>query len=314
MLLNKRGSAKVPPNLKNAPAMPAAIPKNPAHFKIRGTDAILARQGDLWTGVGFAALDDDQVLFERDDERIEAAAVAHGFDGHWITPDEARELRAREDRLLVCLPGQYPWDDWQREALAAGVPDELATLGRAVMREAHQHSWCEELRDECGAGGRESGGTGMIFEALEQPDWCRSRWNWLLATDGLRSDPWTRSESSPLDLEWTPLRQQWEDEHFPLEDGRGDAALRRDAYRFLEEFFELDQLAVISLTDEAFRHGKERTTYYADFAIIGSPSEGKFHPRVKHSGVIQSRFDPTAASTFDTAVFQRAEEGERLDD
>ena len=105
----------------------------------------------------------------------------------------------------------------------------------------------------------------------------------------------------------------WEDENFPVEDPTGDAALRRDAYRYLEEFFELDQLAVISLTDEAFRHGNNRTSYYADFAIIWSPPEGKFHPRIKHSGVIQNRFDPTVASAFDTAVFKRTEEGDRFD-
>jgi len=291
--------------------MPTAAPKNPAHFKIRGADAILARHGELWMGVGFSALDSDkaETVFERGDEQVEAHAADQGYDGHWITPDEARELRAREDRLLACKPGQYPWDDWQRAALAAGVADELANLGRAVMREAYQHSWCEELRDECGAG-REEAAEGMIFEALEQPNWAHSRWSWLLATDGLRSDPWTRVEGHPTDLEWTPLRQQWEDENFPLEDPTGDAALRRDAYRFLEEFFELNQLAVISLTDEAFNRSKERTTYFADFAIIWSPPDGKFHTRIKHSGVIQNRRDPALTSTFDTAVFKRLEEGE----
>lgn len=295
--------------------MAATSFKNPAHFKIRGSDAILARHDGSYLGVGFGALDNEtaETLFERGDEQVEAHAADQGYDGHWITPDEARELRAREDRLLACQPGGYPWDDWQREALAAGVPDELAQLGRAVMREAYQHSWCEELRDECGAG-REEAAKGMIFEALEQPEWARSRWGWLLATDGLRVDPWTRAEGSPLDLEWTPLRHQWEDEHFPLEDPTGDAALRRDAYRFLEEFYELDQLAVISLTDEAFNRSKERTTYFADFAIIWSPPEGRFHPRIKHSGVIQNRRDPAVTSTFDTTVFKRIEEGEQFDE
>jgi hypothetical protein len=285
--------------------------QNPACFKLRDTDAILARHGNLWLGVGFSALDGDQAetVFERGDEQVEAHAAAHGFDGGWITPEEARELRAREDRLLACQPGGYPWDDWQREALAAGVPAELAQLGRAVMREAYQHGWCEELREECGAG-REAAAQGMIFETLEQPDWARSRWNWLLATDGLRVDPWSRAQASPLDLEWTPLRQQWEDEHFPLADPTGEAALRRDAYRYLEEFFQLDQLAVVSLTDEVFRHDGERTVYYAAFAIVWSPPGGKFYPRIKHRGVIQNRFDPKVSATFDTAVFKQVDEGE----
>lgn len=296
--------------------MATAAPKNPAHFKLRGTDGILARhlQGNMLMGVGYSALDNDQVetVFERNDEQIEAAAADHGYDGHWITPDEARELRAREDRLLACQPGQYPWDDWQREALAAEVPDELANLGRAVMREAYQHAWCEELRDECGAG-REEAFKGMIYEALEQPDWARSRWSWLLATDGLRSDPWTRTECHPSDLEWTPLRQQWEDENFPLDDPWGDAALRRDAYRYLEEFFELDQLVVISLSDEAFRRDEGRTTYYAQFFIIAAAPDARSAPRVRHLGVIQNRRDPAVTSTFDTVVFKRVEEGEQFE-
>ena len=294
--------------------MAATAPKNPAYFKIRGADALLARKGNLWLGVGYSALDSDQVeiAFERNDEQIEAAAVDKGFDGHWISSEEVLELRSREDLLLTCRPGGYAWDDWQRYAIVAGVPDDLAALGRAVMREAYQHSWREELRDECGAG-REEGGESMIFEALEQPDWARSRWGWLLATDGLRSDPWTRNETSPLDLEWTPLRQQWEDENFPLEASTGDAALRRDAYRFLEEFYELDQLALISLTDEAFNRSKDRTTYFADFAIMAAPPEGRFHLRIMHSGVIQSRYDPKVSPSFDTVVFQRIEEGDQFE-
>lgn len=294
--------------------MAATSFKNPAHFKIRGTDAILARHGSMFLGVGYSVLDnaEAETLFERGDEQIEAHAADHGYHGHWITPDEARELRAREDRLLTCQPGQFPWDDWQREALAAGVSDELANLGRAVMREAYQHAWCEELRYECGADNEDTA-KGMILEALDQPDWVRSRWGWLLATDGLRVDPWTHAESSPLDLEWTPLRHQWEDENFPLEDPWGDAALRRDAYRFLEEFYELDQLALISLSDEAFHRAKDRTTYFADFAVISSLGDEKFHPRIKHSGVIQNRRDPAVTSTFDTAVFGRIEEGEQFE-
>ncbi|HEX7262473.1 MAG TPA: hypothetical protein VF258_11765, partial [Luteolibacter sp.] len=107
---------------------------------------------------------------------------------------------------------------------------------------------------------------------------------------------------------------QWEDENYPLENPTGDEALRRDAYRYLEEFFELNQLAVIDLMDEAFSRGKDRTTYFADFTIIDSPSKGKFYPLVVRSGVIQSRFDPQLSSTFDTAVFKRVDEVDQFDD
>ena len=61
--------------------MPNAAPKNPAHFKIRDTDAILARQGELWMGVGYGALGSDKLetLFERNDEQIEAVAADQGY-------------------------------------------------------------------------------------------------------------------------------------------------------------------------------------------------------------------------------------------
>ncbi len=50
----------------------------------------------------------------------------------------------------MLAPGSYPWDHWERAALAGGLARELATLGRAVMREASQHCWCERLQAECG--------------------------------------------------------------------------------------------------------------------------------------------------------------------
>jgi len=58
-------------------------------------------------------------------------------------PHEPTEL---DRRLDACAPGAYPWDDWQREALAAGLSPDLAALGRAVMREAYQHDWCDRLK------------------------------------------------------------------------------------------------------------------------------------------------------------------------
>ena len=44
-----------------------------------------------------------------------------------------------DERVCRCTFGNYPWDDWERAALAAGVPKDLAGLGRLTMREAYQH-------------------------------------------------------------------------------------------------------------------------------------------------------------------------------
>ena len=53
---------------------------------------------------------------------------------------------ALDERVLGCTFGHYPWDDWERAALAAGVPKELAGLGRLTMREAYQHGWRDRLK------------------------------------------------------------------------------------------------------------------------------------------------------------------------
>ena len=65
-----------------------------------------------------------------------------------------------------CTSGQYPWDFWEKRALARGVPGELASLGRAVMREAYQHQWESLLRALCGW---EDEGEAMIELALSGP-------------------------------------------------------------------------------------------------------------------------------------------------
>jgi len=90
------------------------------------------------------------------------------------------ELNAR---VLNCTCGNFPWDEWKTRALAAGMPAELATLGRAVMREAYQHAWDEDLQRLCGW---EDEGNGMLVSALEAPEQAATDWQQLLDTDGGR--------------------------------------------------------------------------------------------------------------------------------
>lgn len=82
-----------------------------------------------------------------------------------------------------CIYGQYPWDFWEKRALACEVPRELAALGRAVMREAHQHAWESLLQKLCGW---EDEGEAMIALALAAPERARFFWEKLLETDGCR--------------------------------------------------------------------------------------------------------------------------------
>lgn len=85
--------------------------------------------------------------------------------------------------VLQCTYGHYPWDDWERTALAAGVGKELAGLGRLTMREAFQHGWDARLKSLCGWRDQ---GRRMIKLALRSPEKARKRWQRLLDTDGYR--------------------------------------------------------------------------------------------------------------------------------
>lgn len=103
----------------------------------------------------------------------------------------SREVPApqlRDERVMGCVYGMYPWDDWQHWAYAHGVPLDLATLGRAVIREAWQHGWDEELRAECGW---HDDGRAMLALALTDAVRAEARWSELFDTDGGRYDPAT---------------------------------------------------------------------------------------------------------------------------
>ncbi len=90
------------------------------------------------------------------------------------------ELNAR---VLGCTCGHYPWDEWERTALERGVDRNLATLGRAAMREAYQHDWEAKLQKLCGW---EDEGEAMVGIALSMPEQARHIWEKLLDTDGCR--------------------------------------------------------------------------------------------------------------------------------
>ena len=91
-----------------------------------------------------------------------------------------------DERVLSCSYGNYPWDGWKKKALAAGVGEDLATLGRAVMREAYQHGWDDRLKSLCGWN---DDGRRMIKLALRSPEKARRRWDKLMQSDGNRIDP-----------------------------------------------------------------------------------------------------------------------------
>ena len=91
------------------------------------------------------------------------------------------------DSVLDCVYGQYPWDDWERDALAAGVSKDLAGLGRLTVREAYQHGWGRTASNPSAAGMTRANAT-LIKLALRSPKTAEKRWQRLLDTDGYRGE------------------------------------------------------------------------------------------------------------------------------
>ena len=80
-------------------------------------------------------------------------------------------------------PGEYPWDEWERYAMAQGVSEDLAGLGRAVIREASQHAWSPRMQRFSGWA---DDGQAMIGLALKHPATAWRRWELMLETDGFQ--------------------------------------------------------------------------------------------------------------------------------
>lgn len=86
--------------------------------------------------------------------------------------------------------GHYPWDDWERWALACGLDADLAGLGRLLVREAYNHGWEPCLQSLCGWS---DDGQALLAFALRSPQAARRQWDILMRTDGLRGDHPARS-------------------------------------------------------------------------------------------------------------------------
>jgi len=110
-----------------------------------------------------------------------------------LTPPEKNTPapRLREDEVMAgCDAGVFPWDGWEKHALAQGVAPDIAALGRAVIREAWQHGWLAPYRALCGW--RDDGRL-MLQLALNAPAFAQHVWSWLLETDGGYWNPKTDS-------------------------------------------------------------------------------------------------------------------------
>jgi len=104
------------------------------------------------------------------------------------------EPRLGENRVLGCEYLHYPWDEWERWAIAQGLNADLAALGRLTIREAYQHQWDDRLKSLCGW---RDDGRRMLKLAARSPRTAERRWQRLLDTDGYRGN------YHPVTGEWT---------------------------------------------------------------------------------------------------------------
>ena len=95
------------------------------------------------------------------------------------------QLNPDLDAVCACSFGGYPWDDWERHALACGLDADLAGLGRLLVREAFNHGWEAWLQSLCGWS---DDGQALLAFALRSPKSARRQWDILMRTDGLRGD------------------------------------------------------------------------------------------------------------------------------
>ena len=75
----------------------------------------------------------------------------------------------------------YPWDRWQIRALASGVPDDIARLGRSLMRAGYQTQWGDHHPCHCG---RSDDGNDMLRLAMADPARALESWRGLVADCG----------------------------------------------------------------------------------------------------------------------------------
>jgi hypothetical protein len=69
------------------------------------------------------------------------------------------------------------WERWFERAVEEGVEEDLASLGRSVIRECRTQRWGEERRAECGWF---DDGDAMLELALVDPEQAEERWRLLL--------------------------------------------------------------------------------------------------------------------------------------
>ena len=96
-------------------------------------------------------------------EQVTEAVVAEAVHSPWLgaAPADAEPF----------------WDRWFDRAIEEGVDEDLASLGRLLIRVCSAQGWDDELRAECGWF---DDGEDMLELALVDPEQAGERWSLLL--------------------------------------------------------------------------------------------------------------------------------------
>ena len=102
--------------------------------------------------------------------------------------------RLNLDQIYGCEFLHYPWDEWERWALAQGLDPRVAGQARLLIREAFNHGWEDWLKIICGWS---DDGRALLEFAQRAPERALRQWGILMRTDGFRGD------HDPATQEWT---------------------------------------------------------------------------------------------------------------
>jgi hypothetical protein len=86
-----------------------------------------------------------------------------------IEPTDPESAHLEASKSHQCSPARYHWDHWRREAFEQGMDADAADVGRALIREAHQHAWPDHVDMEA-----------MMVRGLREPAEARERWQHIL--------------------------------------------------------------------------------------------------------------------------------------
>src|SRR4051794_39643550 len=100
---------------------------------------------------------------------------------YWPEPMiDAVMAEARLGASRATEPSEPLWERWFERALEDGVDEDLASLGRSLIREARIQGWHGERLTECGW---LDDGEAMLELAVLNPERAGARWRALLDGD-----------------------------------------------------------------------------------------------------------------------------------